>query len=112
MNTHAGPVLFSLFLFAACGARQAQPVAERSPLDDRLSCAHLQGELQANDARLEELRAESERRERDSVGLVLATGVTGLLFLDNGSTQRTEAEALQRRNAHLNSLIAERRCPG
>jgi hypothetical protein len=97
---------------AACGARQAQPVAEQSDLDGRLSCAHLQGELQANTARLEELRAESDRRGRDSFGMILAAGVSGAVFLDTGSTQRTESEALLRRNARLEALITERRCPG
>ncbi len=105
------PMLVLLFLLGACGARQSHPVAEQSDLDDRLSCAHLQGEMQANSARLGELQAESERRGRDSFGLVLAAGVTGVLFLDDGSAQRTEVEALRRRNARLAAMVAERRCP-
>lgn len=111
MATPLAQTAILLLLLCACGARQAQPVAEGSSLDDRLSCAHLQGEARANAARLEELRAESERRGRDSFGMVLAAGVTGVLFLDDGSAQRAETEALRRRNARLETLIAERRCP-
>ncbi len=101
--------IFALVL-AGCGARQALPVAEQSPLDDRLSCGHLQGELAANEARLVELRDESERRGRDSFGMILAAGATGLLFLDDGSTQRSETEALGRRNERLRAMIGGRPC--
>lgn len=86
-------------------------MAEQSPLDDRLSCPHLQGELAANQARLAELAQEAERRGRDSIGMVLAGGIAGALFIDAGETQRAEAEALTRRNARLRELAATRDCP-
>jgi hypothetical protein len=102
-----------LLSLAACGAREAQPVAEQSELDNRLTCAHLQGEFQANQARLDELRQESGRRAVENVGVVLAFGlIPGGMAVDTGSTQRTEAESLQRRNARLQALMAERGCSG
>jgi len=96
---------------AACGAREVQPVPERSALDDRLSCEHIQGEQAANVARIAELGAEAERRGRDSVGMILLTGLAGAVFLDGGESQRREAEALGLRNARLRDLSRERNCP-
>lgn len=95
---------------AACGAREAQLVAETSPLDDRLSCEHLQGERVTNSARVSELAAETGRRQGDNVALVLGLGLAGAMMMDSGETQRQETEALQRRNARLDALLAERRC--
>ncbi len=85
-------------------------MAEQSPLDDRLTCAHLQGELATNRARLAELGQETERRGRDSIGTVLLIGVAGAMFVDSGNTQKTESEALERRNTRLEALAAERGC--
>jgi hypothetical protein len=94
----------------ACGGRQVEPVQERSDLDDRLSCAHIQGELATNAARGPELAAEAERRGRDSVGMILLLGVAGAAFMDGGDGQRREASALERRNARLRDLALERNC--
>lgn len=95
---------------AGCGARQVEAVQERSTLDDRLSCAHIQGELATNTARAPELAAEAERRGRDSVGMILLMGVAGAAFIDGGDSQRQEAAALERRNARLRELAQERGC--
>jgi hypothetical protein len=101
---------FALAMVAGCGAREPQAVPAQSPLDDRLSCLHLQGEHAANRARLLELTAEAERRGRDSIGMVLAGGIAGALFIDPGETQRAEAAALERRNERLRELGAARGC--
>lgn len=70
----------------------------------------MQGEFAANRARILELRAEAERRGRDSVGMILLTGVAGAMFIDGGETQRRETEAIERRNARLQALAAQRGC--
>ncbi len=101
--------LFPLVL-TACGAREPRLAQEQTPLDDRLTCVHLQAGIVANEFRVAELNAEAERRGRDSVGLILLFGVTGLLFLDDGSTQSAEAQSVQRRNERLRALVAERDC--
>ena len=104
--------LFILSLLAGCGARQAQPPAESTALDDRLSCEHIQGELAANTARLPELAQEAERRGADNVGMLLMMGVAGLAMMDSGESQRSESSALERRSARLRQLAAARNCPG
>jgi hypothetical protein len=95
---------------SGCGARQADVVAERSALDDRLSCEHIQGEHAANRARIPELAQEAERRGRDGVGMILLAGVAGAMFIDGGDTQRRETDALARRNARLEELARARNC--
>ncbi|WP_439597638.1 hypothetical protein [Falsiroseomonas sp.] len=75
--TKAFGTLAILFFLTGCGARQAQPPAESTGLDDRLSCAHIQGELAANQARLPELARESERRGADNAGMLLLMGLGG-----------------------------------
>ncbi|WP_376098057.1 hypothetical protein ACE7GA_07910 [Roseomonas sp. CCTCC AB2023176] len=83
-----------------------------SPLDDRLSCDHLAGEFASNNARFGELRGEVERRARDNVGLLLMGPLAAATFIDTGTTQRTETEALERRNERLRDLMRQRSCPG
>jgi hypothetical protein len=102
--------LVILSVLSACGARQAQPPAESTGLDDRLTCEHIQGELTANQARLPELAQESERRGADNAGMLLLMGLGGLAFMDNGDTQRSESAALERRNARLREMAAARGC--
>lgn len=70
----------------------------------------MQGEYATNQARTVELAAEAERRGRDSVGLVLAGGIAGAMFIDSGSAQRQERNALDRRNQRLRALAAARGC--
>jgi hypothetical protein len=70
----------------------------------------MQGEYAANQARTVELGQEAERRGRDSVGMILAGGLAGAMFMDSGSTQRREGEALERRNQRLREIAAQRGC--
>jgi hypothetical protein len=106
-----GPPILAALLLAACGAREARPVAEISPVDNQLTCEHLQGEIQVNQLRMTELTGEADRRGRDSVGMVLAAGLVGLAFADSGQTQRLEITALTQRNMRLSTLAAARDCP-
>jgi hypothetical protein len=55
-----------------------------------------------------ELGQEAERRGRDSVAMVRRLGAA--MFVDSGSTQRREGEALDRRNGRLRELAAIRGC--
>jgi hypothetical protein len=102
-------LIFPLTL-GACGAREARPVAEQSQMDDLLSCAHLQGELAANQARSLQLKQEADRRGIDNLGMIALTGVAGLMFLDDGRAQQAEEQALQRRSERLRGLAAARGC--
>ncbi len=70
----------------------------------------MQGEYTASQARVVELGQEAERRGRDSVAMVLAGGLGAAMFVDSGSTQRREGEALDRRNGRLREQAAIRGC--
>lgn len=103
--------LATLFLsLAGCGGREVQAVRETSELDSVLSCAHIRGEISANQARMAELMGERDRGQRDSALRVLAGGPASLLFLDVGESQRIEHQALVSRNMRLASLAEGRGC--
>jgi hypothetical protein len=110
----ARPIVFPLVLLlglSGCGAREARPVQEVTGLDDRLTCEHIQGELATNTARRQELAKETEGLGPRNAAVVFGLGLVGALaFGDTGSAQRTEQEALTRRDARLVQLAADRNC--
>ena len=98
--------VFCLLLLAGCGGRAAHPVAANNDYDDRLSCDHLRAEREVNDSKLADLTKERKNDNNNNVGLA----VMDPLFLDLSGSERTEAEALTKRNAVLDGLIATK-CP-
>jgi hypothetical protein len=97
--------LLPFLCLAGCGGRVAHPVAATNDYDDRLSCDHLRAERGVNDSKLADLTQERKNAETNNVGQALA----GPLFIDLSSSERTEADALVKRNAVLDQLIA-RKC--
>ena len=91
---------------AACGGRVAQPVTIRNAFDERLSCAHLRGEIDNNNKRLEELVGERSEAVASNFGYL----VTSPLFLDLSTTRKREAEALTHRNERLAALMTDKGC--
>jgi len=74
--------------------------------DDRLSCDHLLAERSINDAKLADLVKERKNDNNNNVGIALMDP----LFLDLSGSERTEADALTKRNAVLDGLIGQK-CP-
>ena len=74
--------------------------------DDRLSCDHLRAERSINDAKLADLVKERKNDNNNNVGIALMDP----LFLDLSGSERTEAEALNKRNAVLDGLMGQK-CP-
>jgi len=74
--------------------------------DDRLSCDHLRAERSINDAKLADLVKERKNDNNNNVGIALMDP----LFLDLSGSERTEADALTKRNAVLDGLIGQK-CP-
>jgi hypothetical protein len=93
-------------LAAGCGGRVAHPLPAETALDDRLTCAHILGELENNKKRLVELEGEKKQSSANNAGLLL----TSPLFLDTQKTFKTETAALKERIARLNALSVERGC--
>ncbi len=98
-------------VLVGCGVpRPIRSVAETTSLDDRMSCAHLQGELSANEARMREVGVAEARRPSDNVNHVIVHGALGALVRDNGRSNRVETATLERRNQRLRLLMAQRGC--
>ncbi len=98
--------LFVALLAAGCGGRVAHPLPAQTALDDRLTCAHILGELENNNKRLVELEGEKKQSSVNNAGLL----ITSPLFLDTQKTFKTETNALNERIARLNALSLERGC--
>ena len=97
-------IAFCLLLLAGCGGRAAHPVAINNDYDDRLTCDHLRAEREVNDSKLADLTKERKNDNANNVGMAVAYP----LFLDLSGAERKEAEALTKRNAVLDGMIANK----
>jgi hypothetical protein len=97
-------VAFCFLLLAGCGGRAAHPVAINNDYDDRLTCDHLRAEREVNDSKLADLTKERKNGNNNNVGMA----VLDPLFLDLSGAERKEAEALTKRNAVLDGMIANK----
>lgn len=97
--------VFALTL-AACGGRVAQPVNTVREIDSKLSCAHLKAERVNNDFRITELTGERSESVRDNLGMLISSP----LFLDMKNSEKTESQALLRRNTRLTLLMLGADC--
>jgi hypothetical protein len=97
--------LVACLMLTACGGRAARPVAATNDYDDRLTCDQLRAERGVDDTKLADLTQERKHAENNNIGMVAVSP----LFIDLSSTERKEADALAKRNAVLDDLIA-RKC--
>ena len=99
-------ILVLMFALAACGGREARPVAQATALDDRFSCAHLSAEYDINRTRAADLANERGEQIRNNLGMLIVAP----LFLDLSGAERREIEALAARNERLVQLSAAKGC--
>ena len=97
--------LLCFLLLSGCGGRTAHPVAVNNDYDDRLTCDHLHAERGVNDSKLADLTKERKDANANNIG---AAVLMGPLWLDLSGAERTEAEALTKRDAVLDALIAKK----
>lgn len=99
---------------AACGGRATQEVAVDRPLDDRLSCVHIDAERRANVDRIADLEEEREANRLRSLtrapGAVLGNPLTAIALADPSVAIYREIEGLELRNGRLDELAVERGC--
>ncbi|MEM1277940.1 MAG: hypothetical protein AAGH74_15560 [Pseudomonadota bacterium] len=100
-------IVAGLAVIAACGGRQANPVAQQRDIDSQLTCVHLSGERSFNDARIEDLLGELKASDQNNFALL----VVSPLFIDLSDSERTEIQALHSRSEELDRLLAEKNCP-
>lgn len=98
-------------VLAGCGGRVAHPVAITNNYDRQMTCDQLRAERGVNDSKLADLEKERTSDRVNNLGAVLATPLMLPLALDLSSSESTEAEALTKRNAELDRLIAQKCLP-
>lgn len=98
--------VFTAFI-AACGGREARPVASTSLQDSQLDCAAITREFNVNEQRILTTLKEKD----DGVAKNIVLGVTGvvlffpaLFFMDPKSPERVEIQALRSRNRVLQEM--------
>src|SRR5665213_2754229 len=96
----------------ACAGRAPNPVAVVQPTDRFMDCPAIFAEVQANNAKLQELASESGGKVAQNV----AAGVVGLVIwpvwfgMDFQGTADKEATALNSRQQYLATLAEQRQC--
>ena len=101
-------------VLTACAGRSPQPVAVVQPTDRFLDCPAIFAEVQANNAKLQQLAADSGGKVAQNV----ATGVVGLVIwpvwfgMDFQGTADIEATAVNNRQQYLATLAEQRQCGG
>jgi hypothetical protein len=104
--------LIGCLIVTACAGRSPNPVAVVQPTDRYMDCAAIFAEVQANNAKLQELASESGGKVAQNV----AAGVVGLVIwpiwfgMDFQGTASTEATAINNRQQYLAVLAEERHC--
>jgi hypothetical protein len=95
---------------AGCGGRVSMPVKLVQPLDDVLTCDHLQAEYENNLKRMHELAGERADQMRDNIGWTASFLTAGPIFLDLKDTEKKEGKALAERNVRLHDLAVAKTC--
>lgn len=99
---------------AGCGGRTANPTATANTLDTRLSCAHLSAEKAANLRRLEDLDDERDENRIRSLtrvpGAIIGNPISAIVLADPSLAIYEEEAAIERRNARIDALTAEKAC--
>tara|TARA_R110000824_G_scaffold93892_1_gene226981 strand:+ start:416 stop:766 length:351 start_codon:yes stop_codon:yes gene_type:complete len=99
-------VVMAASLLAGCGGRVARPVEAHTPLDEKLTCAHISAEIKVNNSRTMDLSAEKGMQAGNNAGLILVAP----LFINLNDTEGQEIQALQARNQVLVDLGKRKNC--
>ncbi len=95
-----------LAVICGCGGRQANPVPAHYPGDTRRSCDSLRAEIAANEVVVtRNLKKDESKFWSNTAWFIFFTPA-----MDLKEAEKTEAEALQRRNSMLRILMAEKEC--
>jgi hypothetical protein len=97
---------------SGCAGRAPAPVSVVQPQDRYMDCAAIQIEVQANNAKVQQLASDKGLKVAQNV----AAGVAGLVIpvlwfgMDFQGTADTEIQALQARQQYLAALAEQRHC--
>jgi hypothetical protein len=97
----------------ACAGRDPQPIATVQAQDSQASCLQIRAEIEANNAKVQQLANEQGWKVAQNVG----AGVVGLVLwpvwfgMDFKDAAGKDAAALQARQQYLTTLATERCAP-
>jgi outer membrane murein-binding lipoprotein Lpp len=97
---------------AGCAGRTPTPVSVVQPQDQYMDCAAITAEVQANNAKVQQLAADKGMKTTQNV----AAGVAGVFIpvlwfgMDFQDTADKETVALQSRQQYLATMASQRRC--
>ena len=105
-------VMVAAALTAACAGRPPAPVAVVQPQDHYMDCTAIIAEIQANNAKVQQLASDQGLKVAQNV----AAGVAGIVIpvlwfgMDFQGTADKEIQALQARQQYLASSAEQRHC--
>ncbi len=99
-------------LLAGCAGRAPSPVAVVQPQDRFMDCTAIIAEVQANNARVQQLASEQGLKTAQNVAAGVAGIVVPVLWfgMDWQGTADKETQALQSRQQYLAMLAEQHRC--
>jgi len=100
-------ILVACAFLIACGGRASHPVEATTAFDDQLTCDHLRAEMDVNTKHIADLMDEKDHSENNNLGAGL---LMPLYMIDLSHSERTEIEALQKRNETLTDLMKRKNC--
>ena len=109
MKAGAAPLAVLLLAGLAlygCGGREARPVAKTTSFDEKLSCGHLESQVDANEVRMADLGVEAKMQSDQNFGKLFVSP----FFLNLNDAEQQEIAALKERNDVLEDLAEEKDC--
>ena len=101
-------ILIVLIFLVGCAGRDANPVASHQIGDDNRTCESLQLEISQNEVIIDKkLKKDSGKFLTNALWCAITP-----LAMDTKEAEKTEAEALQKRNNYLRILMNEKNCKG
>ncbi|MES2141615.1 MAG: hypothetical protein V4471_01835 [Pseudomonadota bacterium] len=98
-------------LLSACAGRTPNPIPQRQPGDELLSCSQIKQELMDNQTKVMNLIP-----QQNKIGKNVALGVAGAFvlvpwfFMDFSDAERVEVQAYQLRDNWLRTLAVKKKC--
>jgi hypothetical protein len=105
-------VLVAALALAGCAGRAPAPVAVVQPTDRYMDCPAIMAEVEANNAKVQQLASDKGLKVAQNVAAGVAGFVVPVLWfgMDFQGTADTEITALQNRQQYLAMLAEQKRC--
>ena len=98
-------------LVSSCGGRAANPVMPVQYGDERKSCKSLERELIFTQSEIQRLNPKTEKTGKNvALGVAGAFLLVPWFFMDFGSAEEQEVNALRQRYMNLSSIAEDKRC--